>query len=828
MSTSNSPIIGRDLELERLASALASSMRGNGKMVLVSGEAGIGKTRLVEEFTRLATGAGCIVFQGSCPQNIVDPFHPFKISAQRIEELCNIDRDREARASQIGDKVRRTSQFTNNPHSIFGDNIPSDRSMFGMLDLIVSASDISPLILVIEDMQWADSKTIQLFHLLTRNIKDSRIMLMGTYRTGDVLSVQENEDGSLVSAIRMMKKERFVEEIELSPLVPEQMGIAIRLFLGNPSDKSVLEKIVHESDGNPLYAVETIRYLVNGHFIAMNDGVWGWNKELPPNIPQSIQELIMPRVRNLREKDRQVLECASIFEDTIDPNVLNSVLKGALIDTLESLDTLSINTQFIEHKEDSFSFVHDKVRRIIKDQIPKTRNIKLNRMIAEILSKSDASGSLADKISYHYWESGSFSQCASHSIIAGEICIQKEAVREAMIYFERANKSLEKIDLDNDNLHYRMELGKARTLRMEGRIKEAADGFERCLKVARDGKERAVLLWNLADCFGPMFLGKGDSTISNNYLDQADSIIDAEIYDKGEIASTRATLAEQTESLVKAEPYFDIAEEMFLASGDDERLVSQICSRVFAYLVRDDVDKALKTMSRTRRDKAYLKISTEIEIYYRYIFINLLSGNYDEASQYFDQCQELSEKLGDSLTVWSIYLYRSIMNELQGNLSTSEIMAESGRALAERIGSPYNLAASNAILIQALSNTGRYAKMIVAFNEMEEATLSLPPGRNSTTWGLIYSARGEIAALERNEVVLRESFEKSIEIHDHAQFPHLHGALTRMRYGRHLQSIGYTEEAIDKYKESIIQFRFIHSEKLASALEMTISNLSDG
>ena len=281
--------VGRIDERDRLFSYLSNTMIRKGTLVLISGEAGIGKSRLADEFLERAMSTNCSCISGSCLPGIPLPYLPFI-------EAFNKANISEPLPKIIGavDKVKETK-------TIFGENYvcsdkesthvidttwSPDRILFAALEFVKERSRLRPLIIRIEDLQWADPQSVQLLHFLARNVKSEKILILGTYRTEEILPLEGQNTNSLFDVLRLMRREGLVEEIELGGLEIQDTAEIISDVLGCNANKEVIERVAFECEGNPLYIIETIKILKNSRIIEMMGGEWrispGKRLEIPP------------------------------------------------------------------------------------------------------------------------------------------------------------------------------------------------------------------------------------------------------------------------------------------------------------------------------------------------------------------------------------------------------------------------------------------------------------------------------------------------------------------------------------------------------------------
>ena len=187
------PMVGRESELELLISLMGKAIAGEGGLVLVSGEAGSGKTMLCEEFEKLAVKSGCIVLVGRCLPGALSPFLPFM----------------EAFYAQVPNPFAESNEAT---------IVNRGRLLLSVLEAVESISKNRVIILWLEDLHWADSASIALLHFLARNVGGLKVLILGTYRPEEIHASSSGETHPLQDDLRILRREGICQELELNPL----------------------------------------------------------------------------------------------------------------------------------------------------------------------------------------------------------------------------------------------------------------------------------------------------------------------------------------------------------------------------------------------------------------------------------------------------------------------------------------------------------------------------------------------------------------------------------------------------------------------------------
>ena len=260
----NPPMVGRDKELELLFVQLGGALSKRGGLVLISGEAGIGKTRILTKLCDAAAQTGFFTIKGGCVPGIPIPFLPFQ----------------EAFAFLNGGPFEKSSSA-----DLFE---PKDRAniLFKSLELLTNESARRPLLICLEDLHWADSSTIQLLYFLARKVRGLRVLIAGTYRSEDLIPSPDGEVHPLLASVRLMNREGTLFEVPLGRIDDRALTEAMEGMLGAPAELELEKKILEQGDGNPLFVVETVRMLVSEKRLLMKNGSWTMIDDAENQHPQ--------------------------------------------------------------------------------------------------------------------------------------------------------------------------------------------------------------------------------------------------------------------------------------------------------------------------------------------------------------------------------------------------------------------------------------------------------------------------------------------------------------------------------------------------------------
>jgi predicted ATPase len=313
----SSPLfIGRDAEQATLRDAVARSRLGEAAVVLVGGEAGIGKTRLVDEIATGADADGALVLQGGCI-SLGDggglPFAPFVEALRRLPTALaggrfgvDLDTLRNPATVELG---RLMPEFGTPDAADSGGFARPEwiqaRIFEGFLALLRELAERATVVLILEDLHWADGSTRDLVAFLARNVRAERLIVVGTYRTDDL-----HRRHPLRPWLAEMDRLPRVRRIDLSRFGRSELGEQMAAILGTAPELELIEAIEARAEGNPFFVEE---------LLAARGDAGG------AGVPETLREVLLSRVASLSEDAQRVLGIASMDGRSVEPGLLAEV-----------------------------------------------------------------------------------------------------------------------------------------------------------------------------------------------------------------------------------------------------------------------------------------------------------------------------------------------------------------------------------------------------------------------------------------------------------------------------------------------------------------------
>ena len=441
------PFIGRDVERASLRRLVDDALAGDGRLALVAGEPGIGKTRLVSEIGREATARGMQVLTGHCVEMSGAP--PYLPYVQMIEQAIDNPRSPLALREALGDVAAEIARIAPALRRVFPDipppiELPAElagRYVWNSFsEFIGRAAQIQPLLLVLEDLHWADESTLLLTEYLAPLLPAMPVLVIGTYR-----DVEVDPHHPLARVIGQLAHRHLVERVSLRRLSFDGVGAMLRTLTGQAAPEELVQLIHRETEGNPFFVEEVYLHLVESGVLLDDRGRLRSDLRVDEvSVPESIRLVLGQRLDRLAVSTRKVLIAAAISGRAFTSEIVGEVAganEDALVEAFDEAERARLLTPGTVRGELMFS--HELIRQTLLSGISAARREGLHVKAANAISRlySDDLEAHAGELAYHLSHAGRSGDPAvlvHYLNIAGERAFDAAAFDDAVGYFEKA------------------------------------------------------------------------------------------------------------------------------------------------------------------------------------------------------------------------------------------------------------------------------------------------------------------------------------------------------------------------------------------------------
>jgi class 3 adenylate cyclase/DNA-binding SARP family transcriptional activator len=696
------PFVAREQELDRVRTAWAAVRAGEGRLVLLAGEPGIGKTSVVAQFARAVHRDGASVLLGRCHAEALVPYEPF------------VDALRQLPGELLGEHAAVLARVMpelapDGGASADGADDPAARYLLfdAVTRVLAAAARGSPLVLVLEDLHWAEQPTLLLLRHLARASERTRLMLLATYRTTEVPGTEH-----VVRSLADLERELPLVRIALGGLADADVARMIHALQGRPVSIPLGTAVRRDTAGNPLFVGQLLRHLAETGALVERGGelsVAAGAGRL--GVPESAKELVATRLSALPPDAVATLRTAAVIGRGFDAELVAETEDRPAGDVLDALDA-GVAAGLVEEVDAGrHAFVHAVVREAIYEQMGATRRARVHRRVAASLERSaDAEPA---ELAHHYLAAGDRAKGLEHSVVAAQRALVGLAYEDAAAHYEHALGALGDGDgtrrcelllaladaraREGDTPAYKrayIEAAElAQALALPDQLARAALGYGgRFLwEVARDDPQVATLLERALAAIGarddPLRirllarLGGGPLRASRDPTRRR--ALTAEALAAARRLADPPTLAYAIDGYISAhhspehtDSSLELADELIAIatnSGDLERAIEGYEHRIDARLQLGDVAGADDDMAAMARLAAELRQpAQDWFVADRQAVRALHSGHLDEAEQLVEQALHV----GREATPWNATVTHSIqhvvLRRLQGRLAEAE------------------------------------------------------------------------------------------------------------------------------------------------------------
>jgi predicted ATPase/DNA-binding winged helix-turn-helix (wHTH) protein len=456
-----SGLVGRAAELEEFHRAMAEVLKGDRQVLFVTGEVGIGKTALVDAYCRQLNGDGqARMARGQSVEGFggKEPYYPVM---EALTQLCTESGDGQGlrilqqKAPNWHAKlpVAMTSEIKPTP----GSAVPSERLLGELCDALEAMAAEAPLILVFEDLHWADHSTLDLVSALARRRAQAKLMLIATFRPGDVSDSQHPLKGLKQDLVTR----KLCIEMALRPLAKAAVAEYLARELRQPRPPSGLTSFLHQhSEGNPLFMIAVLEHLISQNYLRREDDLWQLASPLADidmGVPAALSELIELQIERLDPADQRLLEAASLIGVIFPAWAAAAALNGDLEEIEDQYEKLTRRLNFLNpagHDElpdgtqsAFYVFAHGLYREVLYKRQSSSRRARRHGRVAEKLLQLFAGREqdVASELATHFEAAGDWVRAADALMASAKAYLHRGDQQEALLLMRQAGVLIENL-----------------------------------------------------------------------------------------------------------------------------------------------------------------------------------------------------------------------------------------------------------------------------------------------------------------------------------------------------------------------------------------------
>jgi DNA-binding CsgD family transcriptional regulator/tetratricopeptide (TPR) repeat protein len=683
-----SGFVGREPELLILEASLIQALAGNSQVLLVGGDPGIGKTRLAEELAAIARSHDASVSWGRCYEGSGAPtYWPWIQILRTLLRQQDETKLRDAMGAGVSDVARLLPELNDRwrdiPHARFDGEYAQFRLFDSMTTILRNLASIQPLVFVLDDLQWSDRASLLLLEFVVREAVDTRLLLLGTFRDGEI-----GRHHPLAQTLLELSRQGGTQHLTLRGLSPSDTSHLVRLLANCDLPHSLVAAIAERTGGNPFFIREFMRLLLAGGGGPATDEP----DESSLSIPRRVRDLIRQRVERVLPEALEVLGIAAVVGREFNLSLLAELSILSTERLAQILDEVA-RAQLIRELPRStgyYRFGHDLTHEALYEDLDAADRLRLHGLVGSALERAYVRdpGPYYAELARHFSLAapiGYRDKAIEYVIKAGDRAMARIAYDNAA---ERYQDALQFLDLGSSNdgeqrCEVLLALGEAR--RKAGHLPQARDSFQQAAELARrlghpERLARAALgirgnpiltgevddatialLREASDALGPepskpkaqclakLALSFGVSREADRLSAKAVRVA-RQVGDAGTLALALHARHDSRRLFGSTEECMTIAEEMVAAAetaGDDELVLTGYCWRMFEPLALGDmptVDELFATceeLSRELRQPFYVAVVTGVRA-----MRTLMAGDFARSEELANHLLQLGQRIG--------------------------------------------------------------------------------------------------------------------------------------------------------------------------------------
>lgn len=805
-----SPLIGREGEAETLHAALEAARQGRGQLVLVNGEVGVGKTRLVQEIVESAEDVYLLAghayeADGTPPyQPLIESIRGAHAIFEALDPPIPLLWLREV-SRLVPELAVQVAEPAGMSRPAYAEEARS-RLFEGIARLIGRLAEERPLIIALDDLHWADEATLEVLGYLTRAVAYQRVLIVATYRV-------EEAGPTLRRLIRDLRRAGLVTQISVNRLTVDEVTAMIRRMAGMDEGAERFSLRIYErTAGNPFFVIEVIKSLFEQGLLRQEPGGWATTWEdfasdyqtLP--LPLSVREVVEARLERLDENTRLVLETAAVIRQPFEFSTVQIASGLSEIEALDAFDAMLrvglIHEIAVDVEGSTYDFSHPLIREVVYQNLSGARRQHLHCRVGQALEATHlpSPNGVVDRLAYHFGLGGTREKALKYAVAAGHRARALYAADAAVEHYQRA------LSLEPDAAtEAAVSAGLGDVFTLQGRHGEAIASYQRALGLAVDSQELADLHRRI----GRVYERGGDYEAALAHFQRGKAALaDADgapiraRLDDG-IALIHIREGRHAEAIDLCRRTLDSLNG--LGELDTRQEIAWLTNTLgSAYLGQGNYSAALDHFHRSLnlrsemddlQGTAQLHNNIGVAHYYR--------GDYQAAHECYELSLSIKEKIGDMYGLAMSHMNLGLTTFRLGDPDSARRHLTEALALCREIEAEGLLPEIYRILAQMHLELGDAGSAAVYAQKSLEAATEL---HSDTFVGVAHRVLGQVAAAKDERAAAREHFEASRRIFEQSGEAH-ELAKTAAAYGQALADWGEMDVARAQLEQAAYIFR---------------------
>ena len=686
------PLVGRDKLLQRLTDLWAETQQGRGQLVFITGVDGLGATRLARELAQHAGEA--IVLSATCQKlSHYSAYGPF---IDALQTHLAVSADDDPLRQILPDLCRFVPEMASLlPQT---DSSPADSAVpVSLADMLISATTKRPWLLILDNLHWADPASLSLLRYLAQHIGRMRLMIVGVHTQAIAENGGETTQSAdfplLTEFLDKLKNSATYTTLTVEPLSQAKIKELLENLWGQTVPLDLAAAIYRRSHGNPLFAAEISRLLMDEGVVTQREGKWRLSSVVEADLPQTLSDTILRRINSLSKETQTLLAQAATLGLAFNFEDLHEMSDLSQWDALENVD-IALERQLLEEApaEGLLRFKHPLIEQVLDDNLGQLKCRLLHRDAGVALERRYADTSVITiRLAEHYCQAEVYDKAFAYSLKATQQANALYATPTALYWYDQALAALDHLPTDSESDQQRFDLLLARewlyhrlgrrkaqaadlnsldtlaqTLndlgrqaathqrraeyeRVMGRLAKAKTAAESGLEAARQAKNPSTEADSLVE-LGRLAGLKADFTAMHDhfyaarqlYVDLADRSGEAHCY------NGLAAIAMHLNDYAQAEN--DYQQALTLAAGDRAAQATTLANLGRLYVQVGDYNDAFSSLGQALALNRLLNHRQGEAICWHYLALTLAAvGQYDPAKEHLEQALAIRRTIGDSV-----------------------------------------------------------------------------------------------------------------------------------------------------------------------------------